>query len=199
MKRWVFAFALMFSCFTLVSVPAGHAVPISYVFSGWANGSWGAGSFEESQFTIFLVGDTNGVYEYSGGVYLNSVSTGTITITPQVGDPLSGVVSQTTEVAAVPGESAAGWVSVSNETTFLALADASLAGYLLNTSLAPTNPKVPDAYALGVNTESGQVVFSNAWDVSFAAAAAPVPIPASMFLLSPALVGLAALRRRFRK
>lgn len=192
MQKTITFFAVLGSL--LGGVGYAAAASITYTEQTVGTGRLGADSFTNALVTITFTGDTNNVYSYSPGLYLNSSGTALVTVAGV------GTASFTDSMAVfdTQPEQAFGIADLSAQADVLSSQDPAFATYYLRTSLGLVsstsvgiNPE--DAF----NTTQGEISLTAAGDAT--ATASTVPEPSSFLLLSLGLTGLARLGRGQRQ
>ena len=193
--------------------PPAQASPISYTFYG-PTSAWESvalGEINDVAFSINLVGDTSaiqGPLVNGAGVYTNAVISATITLTGAAIQTLfatpsvTGTFLDTLEMYADNTFKEVGFTGPGGAPTFAIYTTpgTELDNYglfYLNSILGVLIPGDVSAF----NTSIGDLTLNaagapDAIDITFAA---PVPIPAAVWLLASGLIGLVGLRRRMRK
>lgn len=185
----------------MLSATAAQASPITYTFTGIGSGSVGNTSFTNKAFTLGFTGDTDNVVWNAGfGIWENQpIAPATIAI----GGFGSGMfISPPLLVWGSPGYQAVGFGDAAYSYDYMYLFNALFVPYDLTTPFAPVSGPagagILSSYAVKANfggqdqvleiTPSGDMTFS-----------ASVPDGgATLVLLGGVLMGLGALRRKFR-
>jgi hypothetical protein len=174
----------------LIMAGTAHATPAEYIFTGTGTGTLGGTAFD-GDFTITLNGDTSGISS-GGGEFTNAVtgtfSDGSTTTT------FTGTMEVLVNIAA-PGFM--GFAETAPTFAIEATINSAFETYALDTSLALTIGTPSFLASTGMyDTAAGTLAFATMSALDFQA---EVPEPASLAVLSTALLGFEALRRRRRR
>ena len=169
-----------------------HAAPITYTVLSTGSGTLGSNSFSDAQVRVSFAGDTSNVT--GSGFYTNNVGTGTVSIaglgTATFLDSIYAFDNQGAIAAGIGDSTAQGSILDTYHSAF--------GSYDLTTAIGPLSGGSFYRNYLGYSTNLGVLSFS-AMSSSSTFTAGAVPLPGAMWLFGPGLVGLAAVRRQFKK
>lgn len=178
----------------LAGAPArSGASMITYTETVTATGSLGGVAFSNATLTLTYGGDTANVTSPSGGIFRNSVGTGTVSVGGRTGT-LTPPVNASVEVFVTQGDMTAG---IETYNRILTIQNATLASYDLRSSTMLLTGTAAGTLNSPFDTSIGSLVITSfAGAATFQATPSVVPEPASWVLLGLGAAGVAVARSR---